>query len=529
MPGRLGIDFGTSNTVVTLWNCATADSAPVQLGDYSKLQAMGSESLFIVPSLIHYGTAYTYDYGNEVLQKNLKYSQRTFQWMKRYISERCPIERSIDDRKITNYDAGRRFLSEILSAAAKYTNQEDEEIVLTVPVESFEFYSHWLCNVVDGSNIGRYRIIDEPTAAALGYDIELVPENVYLVFDFGGGTLDVAIICIESNGQADGPLCRVLGKAGVDLGGTSIDEWLYQAVLKDSGLSEQDDDWKAISRIVLLECERLKESLSFKEHTELSVLNPFTGSMLRKEFSRLQLEELLDKHDAFSKIDRTIRRALKAANERGVSDDEISAVLMVGGCSQIPSVKTLVKRIFGNDKVLLRRPLDAVARGASRFAAGMAFKDYIQHDYAIRYVNPLNGKYEYKPIVRRGTHYPTGEPVAVLTIKAAFEGQEQMGLPIFEIGSSSAASTERRMELIFDQSGVPALQAVQEKEAKRRTFFWINENNPTFLTASPAGERGEPKFTVRFSIDTNRKLLITAQNVETQQIVLTDYPVAKLI
>lgn len=529
MAGRLGIDFGTSNTVVTLWNPTKDDSESLQLKDYSRIQETDSENVFIVPSLIHFAPDYKYLYGEEVLKNNLYHSPRTFQWMKKYISQRSPIERHFDDKRVNYFDAGKRFLSEIMNTAATHVQTDDEEIVLTVPVEAFEDYSHWLSLVAGESNVHRYRIIDEPSAAALGYGADLTPDDVYLVFDFGGGTLDVAVVAIEADAAEQGKFCRVLGKAGIDLGGTSIDEWLFQEVLARSGQSENDTNWKAVSRLVLTECERVKEALSFREEAELSVLNPMTGDLISEEFTRTQFEDLLDKHEAFAKIDKTIRRALSSANEKGFGDEDIKAILMTGGCSQIPAVQKTLKRIFGNEKVSLKRPLDAVARGASRFAAGMAFKDFIQHDYAVRYVNSLNGRYEYRPIVKRGTQYPTTAPVAAITIKASFDDQELLGIPIFEIGSSSGTVTEQRMEMVFDETGIPRVQAVTEKESKKRTFFWINESNPTFLRAVPPAQRGEPYFRVEFNIDINRKLVITVQNVKTSEMIFIDYPVAKLI
>ena len=530
MPGRLGVDFGTSNTVVTLWSESSHDSATVQLKDYTRMQDTGDGSIFIVPSLIHYTEDFRYLYGDEVLKRNLSHSPRTFQWMKRYISHRSPVERSFDGRRISYFDAGQRFLSEILSAAAPYLSLEDEEIALTVPVESFEDYSHWLGKVVHEAGKLRFRVIDEPTAAALGHGTELSPDDVYMVFDFGGGTLDVAIVMVEHTSPAEiGRYCRVLGKAGIDMGGTSIDEWLFHEVLRRNECADADEDIRAISRSILAECERLKETLSFRDKAEFSVLNPISGAVISGEFTRGEFEDLLDKHDAFAKIDKTIRRALTAAFERGFNEDQIKAVLMVGGCSQIPSVQKALKRIFGNEKVRLNRPLDAVARGAAAFIAGTVFKDYIQHDYAIRYVNPSNGHYEYRPLVRRGTQYPSSEAVAVITVKASYDGQDQLGIPIFEIGGNTGASGEQRLEIFFDEFGIPKVHAITANDCAKRNHFWINEASPTFLRAEPPGKRGEPRFRIEFMVDRNRHLLITAHDLQSSIVVFSDYPVAKLI
>src|ERR1700733_3319029 len=219
MTGRLGVDFGTSNTVVTLWNESAKEGRSLQLGSYTQPQETAEGDVFIIPSLIHYDGNDKFLCGNQVLQQNLYHSPRTFQWMKRYISRGDRSQRIIDGKGISFFDAGENFLAEILKTAAQYVSDVDEEIALTVPVETFEDYSNWLARVVHKASLFRFRIIDEPSAAAIGYGTKLNPKDVYLVFDFGGGTLDVAIVAIDDNVGESGRYCRVLGKAGIDLGG----------------------------------------------------------------------------------------------------------------------------------------------------------------------------------------------------------------------------------------------------------------------------------------------------------------------
>jgi molecular chaperone DnaK len=529
MPGRLGIDFGTSNTVISLWDTVKRDSRTIQLGDYSQTHETADGTVFTIPSLIHYAGDDKFFYGAEVLQKNLLNSPRTFQWMKRYITGRTYMERSIDGRNVTFFDAGEKFLEKILATASQHISSADEEIALTVPVETFEDYSNWLAKVVHKTSLFRFRVIDEPTSAALGYGTKLNPGDSHLVFDFGGGTLDVAIVTVETTGLSDGHYCNVRGKAGIDLGGATIDGWLFHEVLRRNNLTDADDDTKAISRLLLSECERLKEALSFNDSASLDVLNPLTGSMISAQFTRSEFEDLLDSHDAFAQIDKTIRRALNTAEKNGLPEEEIKSVLLVGGSSLIPSVQKGIKRIFGNDRVQIQRPLDAVARGASAFVAGAAFQDYIQHDYAIRYVNPRTEAYEYRTIVRRGTKYPTKQKIAQLTIKSSYDGQDKLGIPIFEIGGNAGVSGERRVEVFFDRHGSAQIQTITEQDYSRRHFFWINEGNPTFLRTDPPGKKGQPRFSVEFSIDENRRLLITALDQYSSNIVLRDYPVVKLV
>jgi molecular chaperone DnaK len=260
----------------------------------------------------------------------------------------------------------------------------------------------------------------------------------------------------------------------------------------------------------------------------VSVRAPDTGTILSADLTRSRFEALFDEHEAFTHIDQTIRRALNAARERGYGEDNIKAVLLVGGASLVPCVHRMVQRIFGKDRVMLHRPLDAVARGAAAFVAGVDFHDYIQHDYAIRYVDPQSGDYEYQVIVRRGTPYPTREPVARMSIKASHDGQTQLGIAIFEMGVPRRRGGEQPMELVFDPSGAARVTPVAVDEEERRSLFWINEQSPTFLHADPSGRHGEPRFEVEFGIDGNKRLLITARDLKTKRIAYRDHPVVKL-
>jgi molecular chaperone DnaK len=529
MTGRLGIDFGTSNTVLSLWDSAKSDSQTLQLADYCRVMQSKDGSVYTIPSLIHYLEDGGCLLGEQVLRKNLLHSNRTFQWMKRYICRRSQMERMIDGRQVTYLEAGERFLSEIIRASALYLATRDEEIALTVPVESFEDYSNWLARVVHKTELYRFRVLDEPSAAGLGYGSRLNLGNTHLIFDFGGGTLDIAIVRVDPSASSDGQYCNVLGKSGIDIGGTTIDGWLFDEVLRRNQLKDSDDEVKLIGRLLLSECERVKEALSFNEKANLDVLNPLTGAVISAEFKQSEFEDLLDSHNAFSQIDKAIRRALNDAEKNGLTEEYIDSILMVGGSSLIPSVQKYMKRIFGNERIRVSRPLDAVARGASAFVAGIAIRDYIQHDYAVRYVNPRTEGYEYRSIVKRGTTYPTKGYVARLLIKGSYDGQTKLGIPIFEIGGSTGLSGEQRVEVYFDDAGSARIQTTTETSSSRRNFFWINEGNPTFLSADPPARKGEPRFNVEFSIDENRRLLITAIDVKNSNLILRDYPVVKLV
>jgi hypothetical protein len=177
---------------------------------------------------------------------------------------------------------------------------------------------------------------------------------------------------------------------------------------------------------------------------------------------------------------------------------------------------------------MLNRPLDAVARGAAAFVAGVDFYDHIQHDYAIRFLNREKGSYDYKNVVTRGTAYPTSEPLARLTVKAAYTGQTQLGLALFEVSEQSKRADSNTLELVFDPFGAARMVEILPDEANRRTHFWMNEHSPTFLVADPPAQQGEGRFQIEFNIDGNKRLLITATDLKTGRITHRDYPVVKL-
>jgi molecular chaperone DnaK (HSP70) len=538
MAGRLGVDFGTSNTVLAVWDEAREEGVPLHVPDYGRYfrqgarQGEGGEGrISVVPSLIHYAPEGQRWIGDQVLARTLYEAPGTFRWMKRYIANRSPIKRRVAGaaEPISHFDAGRDFLSSVLLFAAAEAGA-GEEVALTAPVEAFEHYEDWLAGVAEAAGMPRFRLIDEPSAAALGYGAHIQPGDVYLIFDFGGGTLHAAMVLVEEEEAARaGRRCRVLGKAGADVGGMTIDQWLFQEVLRRNGRSDDEEAVRAISRALLVECEGAKERLSRHERAGITVVNPRTGAALAAEVTRGELEEILDAHGAFTTIDRTIRRALNEARERGYAEEHIKAALMVGGSSQIPAVQRTVRRIFGRERVMLDRPLDAVARGAAAFVAGVDFYDHIQHDYAIRYVDREKGRYDYRRIVERGTPYPTEEPVARLTVKAAYDGQSRLGIAIYEMGERGRRDGGgETMELVFDPSGAARISSVTAEDEERRRRFWMNEGSPTFLEAEPPAEQGEARFEVWFGIDGNKRLLVTARDLVSGRLVYRDYPVVRL-
>lgn len=528
MAGRIAVDFGTSNTRIALWDESKNQSRLLNIPRISKIRIYIDENgkkteVSCIPSLISYAGNRIW-IGNQVIDQNLSESNCTFNWMKHYISCRMKLPRRIGNDQVNYLEAGADFLARVLDFAKESVDFENEEIAFTVPIEAYEHYQDWLTEVCDKAGITRFRLLDEASAAALGYGVSIQANDVYMVFDFGGGTLDVSIVKIEGDASG-GKRCRVLGKAGCHIGGLTIDQWLYQDLLKRN--NKTDDDVRSISALLLKEIERAKEELTTSENAEITVADPNTGAVISAKYTRTTFEDLLEKNDLFNEIQSTIDIALSKASEKGYGKDHIKSVLLVGGSSLIPCVRRTVRRIFG-PKVQYHRPLDAVALGGAAFVAGVDFYDHIQHDYAIRRYNREKGDYEFKVIIEAGTPYPSTKNVYKCAVKATHNNQQFLGLDIYEVGrrQSAGCGNGKLHELVFDPNG--GARFTERDDPEILTQFWVNEKNPTYIHAQPPAKKDDPRFITSFTIDGNKRLCVTVFDNDEKKHLMKDHPMVKL-
>lgn len=119
--------------------------------------------------------------------------------------------------------------------------------------------------------------------------------------------------------------------------------------------------------------------------------------------------------------------------------------------------------------------------------------------------------------------------LALVSPSQTYDGQRQLGIAIFEMGERRQRGSRQPVELVFDSSGAARVVPLTPDEEDRRTLFWMNEHQQTFLSADPPARQGESRFHVEFGIDGNKRLLITARDLkETGKVVFQDYPVVKL-
>ena len=530
MPCRVAVDFGTSNTVLACWDETLGSARVLAIPGWSRQCRDDQGGMAQIPSLIHYGEGGTRWIGQQVNDLGLLDSPATVRWMKHYISTRSPVRVPLPGGSRSYMEAGADFLGAVLSTLPAEAGDGEIEAVFPVPVESFEHYQDWVISLAGSAGIGRVRVVDEATAAAVASGLALRPGEVFMLFDMGGGTLDVSVVRLEEGECGQGRRCRVLGKAGEDLGGMRIDQWIFEDIRERFSPAFGGPEGKALSRPLLSACERAKEMLSFENETEISVRHiSGEGREFSTPYTRDEFVGLLEKRGVFPRLNATIQRALQGAYARGFSEEDLAGVVMVGGCSQVPAIKKALEHRFGREKIRYDHPLVTVARGAAACAAGIDLDDHVQHDYALRFWNSRTGTHEFRTLVRQGDPYPSKRPVARLLIRATYDGQAQMGVPIYEMGKAKGGDVAAQRELVSDPGGGVRLVDLPDEERERREAFWMNEKAPFFIPAHPPAMRDESRFEISFSLDENKRLLVTACDTRSGHVVMKDCPVVRLV
>ncbi|GAA3455567.1 Hsp70 family protein [Dactylosporangium matsuzakiense] len=532
MTARIGIDFGTANTVVAGWDAAGQRAEPIPLPGYDVVREPVPGLLQrVVPSVVGYrigadGRVTTALGAGGLTDPGP--GGTVFRSMKSNLSGRvADVPRTVGGRPITGRQAATDFLRGVTALAVLAVGADDLEIVATAPVETFDSYRDWLVTEV-GRDLpqARLRVVDEATAAAVGYGGRMTPGDAFAVFDFGAGTLDVSVVVVRDPDEAaGGAAVRVVAKAGADLGGNHIDAVLARWLLDRAGGAPRDPvQHNTAFAVLLAQAEQAKTTLSHQDAVRIAV--PGAGRPL--DVSRADLERLLRDEDLLGRVNRTLRRVLDAAAARGYPAGDLARVYLAGGTSLIPAVQDLLRLQFEPGVLHLDRPLEAVALGAAAIAGGRELHDHIQHDYAIRHVNQQTGGYEFEPLVAAGTPYPTEEPVKSLTIRGVRSGQRRLGLAVYELAHATYRDAGADLEIVFDRTGGARATPISAQQRQERSTLWLNEESPTFLEADPPAEAGADRFLLDFRIDSQKRLTVSAFDLDRKIWLLDRRPVVRL-
>lgn len=303
------------------------------------------------------------------------------------------------------------------------SGSHSEEFFITVPI-GFQNYKKCLREIIAKTMKGvRFEFIEEPLAAAIGYQIAETRDKVIMVVDFGGCTLDVMLLRLNLNEV------HVIAKPerSLLLGGKDIDMWLAEALADKAGLNKDE-----LPQQLLLQAEEIKIALS--EHR--SVPFEWNGTEICM-ITREEFEEILSNHDFFSTFDRAIAYVIRKSEKVGVTKAMIEDVLMTGGSSQIPSFKEKMGHAFPElqqrNAIYDYSPLSAVARGAAMYAARDVIDRHLGLAYAIRYaLKDKESPYSYDVILEKGESLPF-EKTFTLTPARALGPQNEIYIELAEV------------------------------------------------------------------------------------------------
>jgi molecular chaperone DnaK (HSP70) len=523
----VAIDFGTSNTAIAIFDSDQESPQTIKFDDISRAFSTPEGEAWLVPSLVYVSSIdgnspEEFLIGEQVKAKSL--SKRLFQGFKRDIvaNYRSPA-REIDGCLYDAEAIAEIFLQEIWQRLLGQGIQPTK-LIFTVPVGAFDSYVNWFHQLAEKLNFQNFQIIDESTAAALGYAITR-PNALVLVIDFGGGTLDLSLVRTAPIANATQiTKAEAIAKSDAYIGGIDIDRWIAEYFLRQIGMTRSqisESTWLNILEFA----EKIKIKLSLEQEVCENWFDQENKIFHQLQLNQMELAEILEQNQLLEQLREAIDEVLVTALNRGTSKAAIEQVLLVGGSCQIVAVQQLITSYFGKSKVKFGKPFEAVAHGALALAQAIAIEDHLRHSYAIRLWEPYLCQYSFYPLFEKGTKYPCqrDEP---LILQAAIAGQEEVCLDIGEVADISQA------EVTYDQAG----KMTSSQLLKQSDFHSLSASNRLNQSDSevclaklnPKGELGSDRLAVSFEIDDRRVLIITVRDLLTNKILIDRQVIGKL-
>ncbi|NJR42849.1 MAG: Hsp70 family protein [Akkermansiaceae bacterium] len=350
----LGIDLGTTNSAV-----GVVDSGfPILLAN--------EDGRRITPSAVWIGKDGCIEVGEKALRRRAIEPDRVVTSIKRLMGRRMselegdfPVPITTGNTETprvlgkTPEEISAEILREMKRIAEWRMGKEIQKAVITVPAYFHDAQRAATKRAGELAGLEVVRIINEPTAAALAYGLDkLTDKSRVAVYDLGGGTFDLSILEMQ-----DGVFQVLATHGDTRLGGDDLDGLILDWVMERAGISEVD---RATRVRLLAEAERVKLALSTDEAATFRV--PFyDGSRsLEETISREDLEKL-----AAPWIGKTLRLCRQALADAVLKQDDLNAVIIVGGSTRIPAVRRAVAELFGREPDISQHPDEAIALGAT--------------------------------------------------------------------------------------------------------------------------------------------------------------------
>ena len=442
----IGIDLGTTNSLGSVYRNGSVELIP------------NAYDSFMTPSVVAVKPDGEVLVGLPAKKYQLEHPENAASLFKRKMGTKEKIK--VGKRSFLPEELSSLVIGSIISDAERFLGEKIEEAVISVPAYFYDEQRYATKKAGTLAGVKVERIINEPSAAALAlYYIENKEQHI-LVFDFGGGTLDVTVVdCL-------GNVVGIESIAGDNmLGGSDFDAIIYDSFVKEHGLYELD---RLEREALLTACEQGKIRLTKDKETDIA----FVREDGRKFTSHYTLKRLAEEsEEILKKIRNVVNHALRDA-EAGIED--IDEVVMVGGSSKMPLVQSYMQFLFKKIPLVTVNCDEQIALGVGAFCGIKAREEGIKQ-YSLSDVCPfslgtsvLNEGNPDKPynlvIIPRNSMLPCSIEKSVVT---SSNNQKELRIGIYQ-GEAMYAEDNRKLDEI--KVRVPARIAGKEGASIRYTY-----------------------------------------------------------